>query len=69
MEMAHPSYKSKFFILDQVVLVFYVTEIVLKLALWHSELLFGACHIIWWNWLDLLIVIAGCSAVPNHFTA
>lgn len=59
MEIVHPSYKEKFFILDQVVLCFYVSEVVLKSLLWRGDLLIGPISIVWWNWLDLLIVIAG----------
>merc|ERR1719377_156092 len=59
MEMLHPHYKSEFFVLDQVVLVFYISEIFLKSLLFQRELLCGPCSTAWWNWLDLVIVLVG----------
>lgn len=59
MEMFHHRYKRDFFLLDQVVLVFYVSELVLKALLYHQEFLCGTCSVVWWNWLDLIIVLVG----------
>lgn len=59
MEIVHPRYKQEFFFLDQAVMVFYVTELALKALLYQRDLLIGSCSIVWWNWLDMIIVIVG----------
>jgi len=59
MEMVNPSVAEDYWLLDQVVLVFYITELTLKALLFQRELLLGPCGIVWWNWLDLIIVLVG----------
>jgi len=56
MEMLHPHYKHDFWLLDQLILVFYVVELTLKALLYQRELLCG--RDLWWNWLDTIIVFA-----------
>lgn len=58
MEMAHPHYKEDFWFLDQAVLIFYIAELFLKALVYQRDLLLGPCLVVWWNWLDLVIVIA-----------
>lgn len=58
MEMAHPHYKRDFWLLDQLILIFYIVELSLKACVHQRELLFGKLSVVWWNWLDLIIVFA-----------
>ncbi|CAJ1413926.1 unnamed protein product [Effrenium voratum] len=44
---------------DLAFLVFYVVELVLKGAYFQKTLLWGKCSVVWWNWLDLIIVLSG----------
>eukprot|EP00930_Biecheleria_cincta_P055163 TRINITY_DN41514_c0_g1_i1.p1 TRINITY_DN41514_c0_g1~~TRINITY_DN41514_c0_g1_i1.p1 ORF type:complete len:941 (+),score=218.77 TRINITY_DN41514_c0_g1_i1:85-2907(+) len=59
MEMLHPHYQQDFFILDQLVLVWYIMELTLKGVLYRGNLLLGPCKVVWWNWLDTVIVFVG----------
>mmetsp|Transcript_51240 Transcript_51240/g.166106 ORF Transcript_51240/g.166106 Transcript_51240/m.166106 type:complete len:752 (-) Transcript_51240:287-2542(-) len=48
-------------VLDYVFLSWYVTELTLK-TLYHQQNLFiGRISVVWWNWLDLVIVIGGVA--------
>jgi len=48
-------------VLDHVFLSWYVTELTLK-TLYHQQNLFiGRISVVWWNWLDLGIVIGGVA--------
>jgi voltage-gated sodium channel len=40
-------------------MIFYVVELSLKAYVLQSQLLIGPLGRVWWNWLDLLIVVAG----------
>ena len=40
-------------------LAFYCIELLLKAVYYQRELLFGPCSIVWWNWLDAVIVVSG----------
>ena len=44
---------------DSAFLAFYTLELVLRATYYQRSLLFGHCSIVWWNWLDLLIVLSG----------
>ena len=44
---------------DNGFLCFYCLELLLKAFYYQRSLLFGQCSIVWWNWLDLIIVISG----------
>jgi len=45
--------------LDQIFLIWYVTELVVK-AVYHQSWFFcGECSTVWWNWLDICIVACG----------
>lgn len=59
MELLHDEFKKKLFLVDQFFLVFYIIEIILKGMLFQKELLIGRPSVVWWNWLDLVIVIGG----------
>jgi len=59
MQLLHPSYKEKFLVLDQFFMIFYVVELALKAILWRRKLLVGKVSDVWWNWLDLIIVVSG----------
>lgn len=48
-----------FFVMDQLFLVWYLLELLLKLTYYQRGLLFGRLIVVWWNWLDLGIVISG----------
>lgn len=43
---------------------YYTLELVLKALLFHCKLLCGPCCFVWWNWVDLLVVVAG---ILDHF--
>lgn len=55
-EMIHD---TEFYWLDQIFLVFYTVELTLKALLHQRQLLWGPLRVVWWNWLDGLIVISG----------
>lgn len=55
----HAEYKPKLFWLDQVFLVFYIFELSIKAMLMQRRFLFGPVSVVWWNWLDLIIVVIG----------
>eukprot|EP00811_Abedinium_folium_P006096 NODE_1560_length_2437_cov_16.032900.p1 GENE.NODE_1560_length_2437_cov_16.032900~~NODE_1560_length_2437_cov_16.032900.p1 ORF type:complete len:683 (+),score=154.93 NODE_1560_length_2437_cov_16.032900:96-2144(+) len=44
---------------DQGFLLFYVVELTLKALLYERGLLIGRFTVVWWNWLDLVIVVSG----------
>ncbi|CAE7884733.1 CACNA1B [Symbiodinium microadriaticum] len=48
-----------FALADNGFLVFYCLELILKALYYQSGLLFGRCSTVWWNWLDLAIVVSG----------
>lgn len=60
-ELNHPheAHSTVFWTLDQLFLIFYVTELILKSLLMHQGLLIGQLGEVWWNWLDLIIVVSG----------
>lgn len=45
--------------LDHVFLAWYVLELGLKAAYHRQHLFIGRPSVVWWNWLDLLIVVSG----------
>ena len=47
---------------DQAFLAFYVMELLFKALAFERSLLCGACSVVWWNWLDLVIVLSGLIA-------
>eukprot|EP00928_Gymnodinium_smaydae_P011070 TRINITY_DN14136_c0_g3_i1.p1 TRINITY_DN14136_c0_g3~~TRINITY_DN14136_c0_g3_i1.p1 ORF type:complete len:578 (+),score=166.88 TRINITY_DN14136_c0_g3_i1:24-1736(+) len=59
MEMLHPHYKREFFWLDQFFMVFYLVEFFMKAVLHQRRLLCGEVYIVWWNWLDLIVISVG----------
>lgn len=48
-----------FALADNGFLVFYCLELILKALFYQQGLLFGRCSTVWWNWLDLVIVVSG----------
>ncbi|CAJ1383245.1 unnamed protein product [Effrenium voratum] len=50
---------ERYQLLDLLFLGFYVVELVLKGAYFQKTLLCGKCSVVWWNWLDLIIVLSG----------
>ncbi|CAK9065490.1 unnamed protein product [Durusdinium trenchii] len=44
---------------DVAFLTFYCFELIVKGCCYESSLLFGHCSVVWWNWLDLVIVMSG----------
>lgn len=59
LEFLDDTYSAEFFWLDQFFMAFYVLELTLKAIYWQVHLLFGPCWLVWWNWLDLVIVVTG----------
>eukprot|EP00448_Togula_jolla_P022214 CAMPEP_0170582770 /NCGR_PEP_ID=MMETSP0224-20130122/7764_1 /TAXON_ID=285029 /ORGANISM="Togula jolla, Strain CCCM 725" /LENGTH=629 /DNA_ID=CAMNT_0010906023 /DNA_START=12 /DNA_END=1901 /DNA_ORIENTATION=+ len=59
MESVNHDYMEDFFLLDQFYMIFYNMELCLKWLLLRRGLLIGNPRVVWWNWLDLIIVIAG----------
>lgn len=60
MEMIDKDREKQFFYLDQSYMVFYIFEIVIKVLLLRVTMVCGPIFTVWWNWLDLIIVISGC---------
>eukprot|EP00928_Gymnodinium_smaydae_P053836 TRINITY_DN37742_c0_g1_i1.p1 TRINITY_DN37742_c0_g1~~TRINITY_DN37742_c0_g1_i1.p1 ORF type:complete len:650 (-),score=99.35 TRINITY_DN37742_c0_g1_i1:128-2077(-) len=54
-----PNQYSLFQWLDQIFLLYYVFELTVKGMYFQRTLLIGRCSVIWWNWLDLAIVVSG----------
>jgi len=44
---------------DDFYLSFYIVELLLRGMLMHCKLLHGPPMVVWWNWLDLIIVVSG----------
>lgn len=61
LEIKHPEDASDFVFLDHFYMLFYVVELTLKAVVLQSALLCGPLSIVWWNWLDLVIVVAGVA--------
>eukprot|EP00928_Gymnodinium_smaydae_P023849 TRINITY_DN19515_c0_g3_i1.p1 TRINITY_DN19515_c0_g3~~TRINITY_DN19515_c0_g3_i1.p1 ORF type:complete len:688 (+),score=206.52 TRINITY_DN19515_c0_g3_i1:272-2335(+) len=59
LEFMDPGYKSEFFWYDQMFCVFYVVELILKALLFQRKFLCGPILVVWWNWLDFIVVIIG----------
>lgn len=60
MEMLHPNLSPQLEMLNSVYMVFYLTELILRACLLQKSLLIGRISIVFWNWLDLIIVMTGC---------
>eukprot|EP00435_Cladocopium_sp_Y103_P031144 s2849_g7.t2 len=52
---------------DLCFLVFYCAELILKGFCYERGLLCGHCHVVWWNWLDLIIVLSGITELILPF--
>lgn len=50
---------NDFWAMGQFFLCFYLMELILNVLLWRDELVIGPCRIVWWNWLDIIIVATG----------
>lgn len=59
LQMVSKKYKADLWISDQIFLCFYVIELFLKWGLFQQEFLIGSFTVVWWNWMDLLIVLSG----------
>jgi len=59
LEFSDPKKAVKFFWPDQIFMCFYVFELTIKAFVRQRALLCGPCSIVWWNWLDLVIVVSG----------
>lgn len=46
-------------ILDELFLAWYIIELLMKSVYHQRCLFFGALSVVWWNWLDLCIVVSG----------
>lgn len=46
-------------LLDNAFLLWYVAELTVKAAYFQVDLLFGPVNVVWWNWMDLVIVVSG----------
>lgn len=58
LEMVHKN-PEEFYLLDQFFMVFYIGELFMKALLFQEGLLCGKLSVVWWNWLDLAIVVSG----------
>jgi Ca2+-binding EF-hand superfamily protein len=59
-EVLHPNEdENVVFALNTAFMSFYVVEFTLKALLWRGQLLCGSFSRIWWNWLDLVILLSG----------
>lgn len=58
-ELADTDGGGQYFWMDQFFLFFYVGELTVKAVLYQGGLLCGPPAVVWWNWLDLLIVVGG----------
>lgn len=61
MQIVDPKLTEDFYWLNQFFLIFYIVEFTFKAALWQWGLLIGKLNVVWWNWLDLIIVISGMA--------
>lgn len=59
MEFVDKGKAKEFFWWDQFFMIFYICEITMKATLWQRRLLIGKFGVVWWNWLDLIIVVTG----------
>jgi len=59
LEIWHPHRMRKYQIFDHLFLLWYVLELVVKALYFQHELLIGRCTVVWWNWLDVIIVMGG----------
>lgn len=59
MEFIDADKAKEFFWWDQFFMIFYVFELSFKAILWQRRLLIGKIGVVWWNWLDLIIVVTG----------
>jgi len=50
---------STFKVMDHLFLVWYVFELLSKVVYHQKSLFLGAPTVVWWNWLDLSIVVSG----------
>ncbi|CAK0895146.1 unnamed protein product, partial [Prorocentrum cordatum] len=48
-------------LLDHAYLAWYVAELSVKAAYYQRELLCGPVSVVWWNWMDMLIVVSGVT--------
>jgi len=58
-ELADTDGGGQYFWMDQFFLFFYVGELTVKAVLYQGRLLCGPPAVVWWNWLDLVIVVGG----------
>eukprot|EP00746_Dinoflagellata_sp_MGD_P015708 gnl/MRDRNA2_/MRDRNA2_135022_c0_seq1.p1 gnl/MRDRNA2_/MRDRNA2_135022_c0~~gnl/MRDRNA2_/MRDRNA2_135022_c0_seq1.p1 ORF type:complete len:727 (+),score=129.43 gnl/MRDRNA2_/MRDRNA2_135022_c0_seq1:207-2387(+) len=58
-ELKDPGSEKTYWLLDQLFLLFYVAELVMKACYQQGELLVGKLSEVLWNWFDLLIVLQG----------
>jgi len=54
-----PDYAPLLKIADHVFMVWYVFELTVKFVLHQRGLVCGKISVVWWNWLDLVIVVSG----------
>jgi len=59
MEVLHPHYATDLYYLDTTFLLFYIFELVLKASYYQGTFLRGPLSVVWWNWMDLIIVLVG----------
>lgn len=59
LEMLDRAYAQRFFWVDQFFMLFYIAELTMKAILMHRTLLIGEFRVVWWNWLDAVIVFTG----------
>jgi voltage-gated sodium channel len=59
LEANDPSNKTILLVVDQLMLCFYIFELISRSYLFRFQLLFGPRHVVAWNMLDVIVVAAG----------
>jgi len=59
LEMVDPKYEDRWWYLDHLFMSFYLMELTLKAILMQGKLLCGKLEVVWWNYLDIIIVVSG----------
>lgn len=59
LEIQHPHLVRKWWKIDQLVLLFYVGELAVKVWVFRTSLFIGDLFTVWWNWMDSVVVLSG----------
>lgn len=59
LEVWYPSLADNLWAFDQLFILFYTVEVVLRLIFHQWEFVIGSFSVVWWNWLDCAVVVVG----------